>query len=695
MTVDPQLDMFLAQFRARVADRAIGEVEDTDDVAPLRFREQAFTEVMLEFLEDYGHISDADPCYLERRFGRGIGKFNAWQVDTENGVLTVATTIFRGLGEPRIISAADQVLQIERAARAIESALQGAYREMEPATCGFDAFELIYSRRNEIDRINVVVLADGYAADLGAHRFDVGNRELVVDVWDLRRCYRVDSSGLPYEPIEIDLSKRMGRGLPILSLSRTPTRDFEVLLAIFPGELLYELYHEFGPRILELNVRSFLQARGKVNRGIRDTLRSEPEYFIAYNNGISATAEAIEVESTEDGPVLTKIRGLQIVNGGQTVASIHRAKVRDGHKLQDVYVQAKITQVKPDQIDYLVPKISRYANTQNSVGEADFSANHPFHVRMQQLSQTVWTPGEQSKWFYERARGQYEVAMQREGNTVARRRRFEETNPKRQKVDKVSLAKYVNAWEQMPHIVSRGGQKNFSAFMQRLGQRTNKEWEPDAAYFKNVVAQAILFKHAEKVARAHKFPGYRANTIAYTVALLAFRTAGRISLQSIWDRQALSGAVANAIHNWMPEIFKELIESAGNKNVTEWCKQEACWRHMQTLGLNLAPELIAELEEGQALPTVGSSSGRSGEGLTTEDRENIARVMQIPSRTWVEIVGWGAQTGNLTSWQQGIATTLAAYAAANWNNVPSKKQALQGVRILGEAEKSGGLPFDD
>ena len=328
--------------------------------------------------------------------------------------------------------------------------------------------------------------------------------------------------------------------------------------------------------------------RGKVNKGIRRTILDEPEKFMAYNNGLCVTAESVELVSDSNGRLVIKgITGLQIVNGGQTVATIHRTARTDRADLSRVFVQAKITVIQPDQIDTLVPLISRYANSQNQINEADFSANSVFHVKLQQLSETVWCPGEASRWFYERARGQYQVARARDGTTPKRKKAFDAKTPSKQKFDKVTLAKYVNAWGQHPHIVGRGGQKNFAVFTQQLGQEYGADWEPDIDYYKAVVAQAIIYKTAERIARKHAFSGYRANAVAYTVALLSWRTAGRVDLLEIWDQQAVSEVLESVLWDWMPRVRELLVETAGDRNVTEWCKKEACWREVQNIDVEL------------------------------------------------------------------------------------------------------------
>ena len=690
MSDDPRLDEYLLRLRGEVADAAIEAEEGTDDVGVVSFREDAFTEVILGSLEDHGQVSDVNVCFLERRLGRGFGRVNAWHCDPDNGLVTLVTTIFRGLGDPGSITRTELTQATERAIRVFLAAREGYHKEMEPASDAFDMMERLHEVSGSVDRVRVVLIGDGFAADPGTVAVEAEGVEVQLDVWDLRRLFRVDSSGLPYEPVEIDLVERMGRPLPCIA-SPDAQAGFDVYLAILPGELLHDLYHEYGPRLLELNVRSFLQARGKVNRGIRDTLKNEPHHFMAYNNGISATAEFVETVVTEQGLAITKLRGLQVVNGGQTVASIHRAKDRDRLDLSSVFIQSKLTIVQPDQVETVVPLISRYANTQNRVNEADFSANHPFHVKLQQLSQAVWAPGEQSRWFYERARGQYHVAQQRDGTTPARLKRFKQANPPRQRFDKVKVAKYVNAWGQLPHIVSRGGQKNFLAFMKNVQAQWGQDWLPDADYFKAVVAQAIIFKHAESVARKHNFPGYRANAIAYTVAMVSYRTAERIDLDSIWNDQAVSEPLADTLFNWMPVIYKELIESAGGFNVTEWCKKEDCWRRVQAVDLEVSEELEAELTRSQPLSMVGSST-ETGHSLPAAHRENIARVMQVPAETWLHIFLWGAQTGHLNKPEIRLVVRLWNYATHNWQKIPGRHTARRGVDLIEYAALLGGMP---
>ena len=315
---------------------------------------------------------------------------------------------------------------------------------------------------------------------------------------------------------------------------------------MLPGEFISRIYERFGPRLLELNVRSFLQARGKINRGIQETIQTEPRRFLAYNNGLSMTAADVHVVDLRGGGRgIDAISDLQIVNGGQTSASLHFAKVKHKADLSGIYVQAKLSVVDPTLLIDLVPRISQFANSQNKVNMADFSANDPFHVEVEKLSRTVWAPGragtaDLTRWFYERARGQYADALGRE-RTPAKQRNFRLASPPSQKFTKTDLAKYENLWDQLPWIVSMGAEKNFREFMLRLEKRGSL-FVPDQAYFEHLIAKAILFKEADKLVYRMKLGGYKSQTVYYTIAKISNVSGQRIDLRNIWRSQTLPPA---------------------------------------------------------------------------------------------------------------------------------------------------------
>ena len=650
-------------------------------------REQAFTEKVSEYLVEYGATEDVELCYLEKVYGRGNMKVNAYSINETSAKITLLVSVYEPDGVGQTVQKETLRKAIRSAARVFEAACDRFHEEkMEPASDEFSMMQQLVEIASRVKEIHILVLASGVATsqEIDLDVTESANYKLRWQIWDIVRLSRCVSSGRPYEAISIDLEEMPTGPLTCLKMPNVKA-DYEAYLTIIPGDLLYRLYDEYGPKLLELNVRSYLQAKGakSVNAGILTTINKEPSRFLAYNNGISATAEKICTKEMPTGRVLiTKLEGFQVVNGGQTMASIHRSRREQQRDLDEVFVQAKITLVNANSIEELVTKISRYSNTQNKVNEADFSSNDPFHIEIARLSEKKWCPGEQTRWFYERTRGQYFVTR----NRSPRPKQFEAATPPAKKFDKNDMAKYLNTWDMLPHIVSKGGQTNFVHFMSEL-KKQPAQWLPDEKFYCDLIAKAIIFKKAESIARQHGFPAYRANAITYTVALLSHRTIGRIDLQKIWDDQKVTDALSDVLYEWMPLVMEGIKESAGTRNVTQWCKKEDCWHAIQTLNLAIPDDLQNELAEGQPLPTVGRMAGQRGVGLTHLDRENIAKTMQVKGERWLKIYAMLANEGE--SFIAPIALTLSGYAAAGWQNVPSAKQAAQAVKMIARANEEG------
>ncbi|MGH7484418.1 MAG: AIPR family protein, partial [bacterium] len=409
--------------------------------------------------------------------------------------------------------------------------------------------------------------------------------------------------------------------------------------------------------------------------GILQTLLTTPHRFLAYNNGITVVAEGIDV--TPDNNRLLTIKGMQIVNGGQTTASIHRAYKENRADLSNVYVQAKLTVVPVAEFDDVVPDISRFSNTQNKVSDVDLRANNAYHIGVERMSRRLWTPGEQSKWFYERARGSYQTERARNGGTASGRQKFDREYPPSQRFTKEDLARYGNSWEGLPHIVSRGGQKNFVRFMESV-PGVAKGWEMPADEFKQMVGKAILYRQTQRIALELRVPSFRVNVVNYTVSLITDLTARRIDLLKVWEAQGLSGSLGQLIREWLPQAAAVLTSSAGSRNPTEWFKAEQCWKDLKDVAKDWA---IPDAVKGELM----AIEGRGGSSYTVAN--DIARCLEIDAETWFRIQVWGSETGKLLDWQCGIANTLAGYAAGAWKRKPSEKQAKRGVEILGLAEE--------
>jgi len=310
----------------------------------------------------------------------------------------------------------------------------------------------------------------------------VAGKEAERYVWDIQRFHDLYLSGLSHEELNIDLREYVPSGLPSLKYEGASDGSFSTYLTVIPGRVVAEIYNSFGSRLLEGNVRSFLSARGNVNKGIRQTILSAPEEFLAYNNGLSTTATGIVEDSGGTGIVYIKeIKGFQIVNGGQTTVTLSNFLRQERERLGNldhVNVQMKLTCVDPTEVGELVPKIAEYANTQNKVSATDFFSNSPFHVRMQEISRRLVARPKQgmttsTKWYYERARGSYLNDKSRLG-TKALMDKFDREFPRGQVIDKAAMAKVYNCWDMKPNVVSKGA-KNFVEFAGQVANQYESE----------------------------------------------------------------------------------------------------------------------------------------------------------------------------------------------------------------------------
>ena len=402
------------------------------------------------------------------------------------------------------------------------------------------------------------------------------------------------------------------RGFPFLPTYMGSEVCQSYLLAL-PGSLLADIYDKYGERLLEQNVRTFLQFRGKVNKGIRNTLTNEPEMFFAYNIGLTVTAEDVEIVNT----YMTAVKNLQIVNGGQTTASIFMSKLQNkkGIDLDKVFIQVKLSVIDSEKVDDVVPLISQYANTQNKVNAADFFSNHPYHKRIEDFSRRMLAPSAvggltETHWYYERARGQYANAQTK--MTKLQKNKFLNLNPKNQMFTKTDLAKYENSFAELPHFVSKGAQWNFGKFAESIGGNDNIKgiWEKDNThinelYFKNLIAKAIIFNYLDKnMMQQNWYGGYKANIVTYSIAKFSniVKELGlSINFQRIWEKQNISDAFKRQLIDIAEIINREITDTP--LNVTQYCKHESCWYKIRDkVQIILNDDVIDELRsKGETL----------------------------------------------------------------------------------------------
>ena len=488
------------------------------------FQLSEFMEAFSTELTETGFIEGFELCHY--RAQRGMRVDGYWFND--EGALDLFVADFDSREELQSLTQTDVNAAFKRVENFFEASLsKRLFDDLDETTPEYGLSRQMSDRKALIRKVNFFLVSERALSDRmqSIEGRQVCGIEATYHIWDVSRLQRQSTSRGHKEALDIDFKEEFGGGLNSLP-AHLGSGAYHSYLIVIPGEVLATLYGKHGARLLEQNVRSFLQARGKVNKGIRTTILNEPGMFFAYNNGITATAQEVEMEHGENGMEIVRIKDLQIVNGGQTTASLFHTKRRDKAALDGVFVQMKLSVIRPEDSEIVVPRISEYANTQNRVNAADFFSNHPFHVRMEEFSRRIWAPAQsgaqrETKWFYERARGQYADAQSK--LTPGEQRRFKVEYPKPQMFTKTDIAKFENVWDDHPKWVNLGAQKNFARYATRIGKAwTGNQDGFNELYFRRTIARAIIFRWTEKMVSGEPWynGGYRANIVAYATAAI-------------------------------------------------------------------------------------------------------------------------------------------------------------------------------
>lgn len=435
-----------------------------------------FLEKMISFMDRPDEPEILLPPFKDS--GKNIA-VNAYSYDDENQVLDVYVVDYNfEQNEEDLLSInMTAVTEIANRAKRFITNSKNLLQTIDHSLEAYDLAKIIDEVINSLNEINIFVITNMYYTSNKPVEISIPGIETVnVQVWDINRVQQLITSEQAIETDYIDFEQDYGETFEMMFVPDPSSgmKDFECYIGYISAELLAKAYDEWGQKLVERNVRSFLQARGGTNKGIRDTLKDpfQRKMFVAYNNGISTVARTGEFEPVKDGVNQFKIKGLsgwQIVNGGQTTASIHKA-FKDGISLKDVYVQAKLTILQVNEFvekdqhqieDEMISRISQYANTQNKINKSDLLANTRFMSDLEKFSRNIWIPGKdgrrsESKWYFERARGQYMVDINRR-NRGKEQTDFKKQNPKNKVLTKVDMAKYFMSWEGYPHVSSKGG----------------------------------------------------------------------------------------------------------------------------------------------------------------------------------------------------------------------------------------------
>ena len=641
-------------------------------------KEEVFVSQMGILLDDYGETDTVIECAHQ---SHGL-KVDGYCFDEELNYLILITSYFMDetdLTEARI-TRTDIDREMKRVTNFFNKCLSGGWKDLELKDSARELAELIGEFGWKLSEVKFLLITDCIAPKEASKTEKIKDIKVSRAVWDVERAYRFYALG-EKEPIKINFEDyRDGRPLDCTVLD---TKDnYTTYLGFLPGDALADMYEEYGTKMLEMNVRVFLSARGKINKGIKRTIKDEPEMFCAYNNGITVYSK--NVEMSEKGEGLRSATDFQIINGGQTTASLFHSRKIDKIELKNIYVQMKLTVIHdPDRVEEIVPLISEYSNSQNRVQLADLSANKKPHPEIQSISKELPAPdptggSKTTYWFYERSRGSYEELKRLTATTPVQKRNFEEEWPKKQRFDKLKLAKVWNTFLLAPYSVCLGGQKNFAVFNKWVIGEADNDLN---IFFKESVSLLILWNETEKIIRSprDKYPAYRHALVTYSLSWFFYMTRNRIDLDKIWSDQKGSQIIF--------DVLEELIEIVNNhirntdRSVDMYCRDKKCW------------DLLIKDKKRYVLPDKIKDvyiTGVTREKIEAVWAENTA-INFCKSKggdKWKELSNWLRVQGDpKTKFWRGICYSVGKYIIKGWD--PSEKQANAAKKAWEFAEETG------
>lgn len=587
----PEASIYVNDTIGRVFEKELSDIEqfkeDLDDQLMMADSpKDQLTEMIIGYIQGVGDVNQVNICSYRAKNGVAI---DAWGFNGDEDMTTIDLflTLYIDPADSNKISLGELDRHFNWLQRFYDQSLSGSiFPKIEENRSDLFQVASLINKTPNIDRIRLFILTNAIMPS----NYDKSNIELDTGtncefyVWDAKRVMQQDHIISGRNPIVVDFEGDYNCTLPCIKMPDV-SDSVSCYLCIIPGMVLSQVYHKYHQQILEMNVRTFLQFKGASNKGIRDTLIGhkatpaekrkgicdadpEPDMFFAYNNGISATAS--EVKLNEEGTAITRIKSWQIVNGGQTTAAISAVlgmKDIDISQLAQVYVAMKISVIKnKENLPDIVPKISRYANTQSAVKKSDFNINEEFLVELEQRSREEWVLNSSgnpvSKWFFERTRGQYLDKAKRQSNGSKTEREFYAEYPKNQMFDKTTLSKFMIAWDQNPASVCKGGENNYGIFFERMKQAGIRF---DKIRYHRTIAKVILFKAIDAYYGKDgiALPGYKSNMVAYTVSLLSYVSNKALDLDTIWREQCvITPAVYNEMTIDLYSIYAKLISGA-------------------------------------------------------------------------------------------------------------------------------------
>lgn len=553
--------------------------------------EEYYTREACQVLQDNGWDYLADNfCYVpDTRVGQEPVYISGYSYEEEGRELTLTITIFsqpdEQKSEPDFLTKGKTEDAYRHARMFFRQIQNGVFDTLSP---GSVLYNLVAIVRNWLgrgfnigqDSLRMVLITDfRVKAEYVPQSVELQKNGVSV------RCDYMDYTHVmnaTAQPPEMDFTSRTEGGIGYLPVRTNDNVDFfDAYLLVIPGADLAECYDKYKDRVLEKNVRGYLRAT-KTNKKIRNTITKEPDMFFLFNNGLTLTANEI----VEENGKIKKLKGVQIVNGGQTTATIHESWSKDKESIAHVYIQAKLTIVPASFADGLVKDISICSNTQNAVTDVDLRRSDVIQRALERYSRMTPTPNK-TYWYYERVKKQRLNAR-----TLLKGKRnqdfFDDTYPSKQSVNAEKLATAVMAFEGKPWLVSQGTTKvlnlseGFSAVMNKLLQDNPDYASARPELFKDCVAKFILYEkyltpRVQKLVKS-RYEGHTEASrmmLAYAVNTYVLRlaeTGKSIDFAYIWNRQKPSEELMQSILS-----FAEKVIEISHDHPRTWFRSKENW----------------------------------------------------------------------------------------------------------------------
>lgn len=541
---------------------------------------------MLYVFEQIESISQDDITVCDEEFqGYGIN-VDGFHFDEDSNVYNLILSIYgEENSDESKMSNNEFFSRVNKISKLIECIQNKKYMELPLSSLTYEICDDIFKKIKESEL--VVTILSNYIIDKTIKKDsiekigDINVSFNTFDLYDLQEKF----GQLNRNSNLLDLQEKFGSGIRALKISSTS--DFDVYMCSIKGNWLAQLYKEDGQRLLEPNVRSYLKRTQKTNAGILETVKSYPEQFVSYNNGLSSIASNAEIVNNfqiKEWCLINKLYDFQIVNGGQTTATLSEcAKDHLDDKLDEVIVPVKLTVIKNIiNAPMLISNISVFSNTQTAIKKSDPPSNLKFYIDLKNISNNVSLINSKGKnyiCYFERTAGEYDTELRRNNGTVS----FQTKNPKDKKFNKIQLATAINCWQQIPHIVNLGREKNFDAFN---NVAKNQMFEIDENYFKNAYATIFLFRQIDKLCKKLKLSN-KSCVVSYTLSYLSYLSNKSIDLKYIFNNQSLPQNLIDIINDVMPKIHELIMKTPSScPEPRMWARKEELWNKINNLNLS-------------------------------------------------------------------------------------------------------------